>query len=229
MIHGLFELTISKGACDSPCREAASLNKPYLPMLPPAVFQFPVIARRPRHKQMTTKNSLAVFSLLLVGVGILFPDRAPGSELERPVDKIVIRELVPNGPEVSVLMMKDNQVLLQKPYGLADFPSKRPVTNSTRFDLASISKPVTALIILRLIEKGSFGLDDPVQSIIQDFRVATRGRPVTVRDLLQHSSGLADYTESYSGNDRQIAKINTESHLKWQNKTGAESAPGVKF
>lgn len=67
-----------------------------------------------------------------------------------------------------------------------------PVTAGTRFRIASMSKAFTAVAVLQLAEEGRLRLDQPVAELLPGFAVAAaRGRPITVRDLLAHTSGLA--------------------------------------
>ncbi|MEJ2868697.1 serine hydrolase domain-containing protein [Actinomycetospora sp. OC33-EN08] len=67
-----------------------------------------------------------------------------------------------------------------------------PTTPDTRFRIASMSKAFTAVAVLRLADEGRLRLDQPVSELLPGFSTAApRGRPITVRDLLAHTSGLA--------------------------------------
>ncbi|MEU0536267.1 serine hydrolase domain-containing protein [Amycolatopsis tolypomycina] len=68
-----------------------------------------------------------------------------------------------------------------------------PMTASTRLPIASVSKSMTAFAVLRLVEDGRIDLDDPVTRYLPDFRLADpRGARITVRMLLEQTSGMAD-------------------------------------
>ncbi|MEV7097148.1 serine hydrolase domain-containing protein [Amycolatopsis sp. NPDC051045] len=68
-----------------------------------------------------------------------------------------------------------------------------PVTASTRLPVASVSKSMTAFAVLQLAEAGRLGLDEPVRRYLPDFRLADpRGARITVRMLLDQTSGMAD-------------------------------------
>ncbi|MEO8228849.1 MAG: serine hydrolase domain-containing protein [Chloroflexota bacterium] len=81
--------------------------------------------------------------------------------------------------------------------GLADVRAARPVTPDTVFAVASMSKTFTAALILGMVDEGRVSLDSKVATILPTVRLGTPGRPIpagiTVRMLLDHTSGLADF------------------------------------
>ena len=83
-----------------------------------------------------------------------------------------------------------------KGYGQADVTAKSPVTTETLFQAASISKPVTAFAVMRLVDAGKLSLDEDVNRYLKSWKVPdnefTHGRPVTLRALLSHTSGTGD-------------------------------------
>jgi CubicO group peptidase (beta-lactamase class C family) len=80
--------------------------------------------------------------------------------------------------------------------GLADIATKRPMTPDTIFWIASMSKPVTAVALMMLVEEGKVGLSDPVSKFIPAFSAlkAPDGQPagITVLQLMTHTSGLGE-------------------------------------
>jgi D-alanyl-D-alanine carboxypeptidase len=74
--------------------------------------------------------------------------------------------------------------------GMADVKAKRAVTPSTSFAIASVSKTFTAALVVALAQEGKIDLDAPVRMYLPDLKVNAR---VTVRQLLDHTSGLRDY------------------------------------
>ena len=94
-------------------------------------------------------------------------------------------------PGASVVVIRDGRVEHVHVSGTAD-STGRPVVPETPFVVGSLSKSLTALGILRLVEAGRVGLDTPVSRYIPDFRTAAAAAtPITIRQLLDHTSGLS--------------------------------------
>ncbi len=92
----------------------------------------------------------------------------------------------------SVLVARDGQILLDRGYGLANREWSIPNDSATRFRLGSVSKQFTAVAIMLLNERGLVDLDAPVKTYLRDAPAAWDR--MTVRHLLTHTAGLADYT-----------------------------------
>jgi CubicO group peptidase (beta-lactamase class C family) len=99
-------------------------------------------------------------------------------------------------PGVTVAVIKDFEVHWAKGYGIADVETGAPVDTETMFQAASISKPVTAMAVLRAVQDGLFTLDDDINDILTSWTLDggefTKNRPVTPRTLHSHTSGLGD-------------------------------------
>lgn len=109
------------------------------------------------------------------------------------LDEILARTFVPG---ISVAVVHDFQIHWARGYGVADAATGRRVDTRTRFQAASISKPVTALAVMRLVQDGRFSLDDDINATLRSWRVPdselTRTQKVTWRSLLSHTSGADD-------------------------------------
>ena len=98
-------------------------------------------------------------------------------------------------PGASVAIAKDGRLLFAKGYGVADVESRDPVAPDSLFRIASISKPITAVAVLKLVEEGQLGLDEHVFTILDEFSPPEGSvtdpsiKEITVRQLLQHSGG----------------------------------------
>jgi len=95
---------------------------------------------------------------------------------------------------VSIAVIRDSKLEWAKGYGLADAEAKQPVTTSTLFQAASISKPVSAMGALALVEEGKLSLDGDINKFLKSWKVpanALTGKtPVTLEKLLSHTAGL---------------------------------------
>ncbi len=96
-------------------------------------------------------------------------------------------------PAMSIAVVNSGQIVREQAYGYADIETKRTATPATLFQAASISKSVTAIGVLKLVEQGKLSLDDDVNTQLLDWKLPvnefTQNRKVTLRDLLSHSAG----------------------------------------
>ncbi len=98
-------------------------------------------------------------------------------------------------PGGSVMVINDGQPILIKSYGLANVEQGVPVESSTNFRLASVTKQFTATAILMLVDRGKLSLDDSIRQYFPEFPGFADG--ITIRNLLQHTSGIQDYEPIY--------------------------------
>ena len=112
-------------------------------------------------------------------------------------------------PGLSVAVIDAGKIAWAKGYGVADSASGRPVTPTTLFQAASISKPISAVGVLLLVQQGRLQLDESANLALESWKIPddtfTRGHPVTVRMLLNHTAGLehtgSDFYRPFSGGD----------------------------
>ena len=106
--------------------------------------------------------------------------------------------------DCSVLVAKNNQVILSKGYGFADREKKIPNTDQTKFRLASLSKQFAAVAILLLQEQGKLNVQDKLCDYItncpEDFK------PITLHHMLTHSAGLPAKTRWDQPGDQMLPK-----------------------
>ncbi|MEL7023955.1 MAG: serine hydrolase domain-containing protein [Pseudomonadota bacterium] len=97
-------------------------------------------------------------------------------------------------PGVSIAVILDGEIAWTKSFGYADATQRIPVSEETLFQAASISKPVTALAALQLVDAGLIELDAPVNDYLTSWQIPsnvfTQEVPVTLRHLLSHTGGL---------------------------------------
>ena len=98
-------------------------------------------------------------------------------------------------PGAAIAVARDGRLVLAKGYGLANVENEEPVEPDSLFRIASISKPVTAVAALQLVEEGLLDLEERVFEILREFEspegaaMDSRLDKITVRQLLQHSGG----------------------------------------
>lgn len=99
-------------------------------------------------------------------------------------------------PGCALSAMRDGALLYAKGYGIADFEHDTPITPETVFYMASVSKQFTAAAINLLALDKKLSLDDDVRTYVPEIPIYQR--PITIRHLLNHTSGLRDYLELFA-------------------------------
>jgi CubicO group peptidase (beta-lactamase class C family) len=98
-----------------------------------------------------------------------------------------------NAPGAAVLVVRDGKSVFRRGYGVADLRTLRPIDPKTDFRLASFTKQFTAACIMLLARDGKLHYDDHLTDFFPEF--PAYGKSITVRNLLNHTSGLEDYGE----------------------------------
>jgi CubicO group peptidase (beta-lactamase class C family) len=110
------------------------------------------------------------------------------------LEQVILREMERGSlPGLAVALVKGDDIVWSKGYGLADLEAGLPVTPGTVFPACSVTKPVVATAIMQWHERGAFGLGDPVNAHMGAVKLQNEWEqqsPVTIRHLLTHSSGL---------------------------------------
>jgi len=96
-------------------------------------------------------------------------------------------------PGASVVVIRDGRVVVRRAYGMADLERRVSDAPETDYRLASVSKQFTAMAVMLLAKDGKVRYDQPVRDFLPELPAATRA--VTVRHLLNHTSGLWDYED----------------------------------
>jgi len=119
---------------------------------------------------------------------------------------------------------KGDEILFLNSYGFADFESRAALPAEAVFEVASVTKPFTAIAILQLAEKGLLGLDDDIRKYI---KFDSNGRVVTVRQLLDHTSGIKDYTRSAIPGKLEGVEYAKDTVIRMIEKEAFEFEPGA--
>ncbi len=96
-------------------------------------------------------------------------------------------------PGMAVRVLSEGRVVFDRSEGITDLRTRRPITPRTNFRLASVSKQFTAAAVMLLVHNGKLRYDDSLADVLPGF--PAYGRPITIRMLLNHTSGLADYED----------------------------------
>jgi len=114
-----------------------------------------------------------------------------GKSPRQAVDELFDAYSGPATPGAAVLVIRDGEKVLTGSYGAADIATQAPVTPATNFRLASVTKQFTAMAILMLIDDGKLELDTTLGELYPE--INAYATDITIRQLLQHQSGLPDY------------------------------------
>jgi D-alanyl-D-alanine carboxypeptidase len=135
---------------------------------------------------------------LLAG-GLLLAGCTAGSNPEHDTMAAAIDSIAATALErgpiagLSIGVMRGSEMVFSRGYGFADLAAGEPATADTRYDIASITKLLTAVAIMRLVDDGQLSLDDDLAALLPASPNAEQARRITVRHMLSHTSGLHDY------------------------------------
>lgn len=128
------------------------------------------------------------------------------------VEELIAKFLTDRVPGAAVAVVRFGEPVLFGCYGLADLEWRQPVTPTTVFRLASLSKPFTALTILLLAADGLLDIDGPVTDYLPDY--PAHASAVTIRHLLTHTSGIPNFVLQPGFSDRTARFDHTDSELR---------------
>jgi CubicO group peptidase (beta-lactamase class C family) len=165
------------------------------------------------------------------------PDRSKGDRAKQ-TDAIFCALRSNNAPGAAVLVLKNGNTTFQRGYGVTDLRTRHQINAQTNFRLASLTKQFTAMAVMLLVHDGKLHYDDRLTDIFPDF--PEYGKGISIRHLLNHTSGLQDYedliaqpdptTAQRDGAQSQIPQIQDAEVLelvKRQNTT--KFTPGTKW
>ncbi len=131
---------------------------------------------------------LPVAALLLAPLAAQQLSREQIGEIEKAVSAEVAQQKIPG---LSVAVGKGHRLVWSAGFGMADLENSVPARASTVYRLGSISKPITAVAVMQLAERGRLDLDAPIQKYVPSF--PEKPWPITTRLLLGHVSGIRHY------------------------------------
>ena len=147
----------------------------------------------PARPQLRMSRRAALWALVVLCRPPALPAECPLRVEFSSLDHYLRAEIEINAiPGLSVAAVGCGEILFTRAYGVRSLATGEAMQPETLVDLASVSKPLTALAVLQLHEAGGLDLDSPVQTYLPEFHLqdAAAGRPITVRHLLLQTSGL---------------------------------------
>ena len=139
------------------------------------------------------RRKLILSVLVLLTLGTKTNAQAPEMAAEKQMDAIFSGLVSPDGPGLAALVRRQGQTVFVRGYGIRNLRRKAQIDAQTNFRLASFTKQFTAMAIMLLVRDGKLRYDQTLAELFPDF--PSYGKSVTVRNLLNHTSGLPDYED----------------------------------
>jgi len=181
------------------------------------------------------KNSIAVLLLLSVSISLCFAQGAGMTngpqtlaELQDTIQKILIATKTPGA---AIVMVSGDEVVWLKGLGKADIEKNLDVNKNTMFRLGSVSKLFVALAVLKLQEEGRLNLNDKVRDILPEIEIVNPWEaqyPIRIVNLLEHTSGLNDWSLAELGSNDPKPKTLKESLEYYPKGRVAKFVPGTR-
>jgi CubicO group peptidase (beta-lactamase class C family) len=130
-------------------------------------------------------------------------------------------------PSVAFAVIRGNDTLAYGAHGLADVAAWRAPTATTIYEIGSITKQFTSAAIMRLIEQGKLKLDDDMSKYVPQFPL--QGKHVTIRHLLNHTSGIHSYTSSPEWQKTWDRELSPDAIVNFVAKDTFDFAPGAAY
>jgi D-alanyl-D-alanine carboxypeptidase len=180
-----------------------------------------------------TKHATVYWSLCLVAVTALGGGRpllgAAPRQADAPLDErvaaIVKSEMLAKGiPSVSVAIMRDGKMLLERAWGVADIAKNVSASESTMYFIGSNTKQFTAALLLKQVDRGRLALTDPIGKHLAG--LSAEAGAVTIEQLLNHTSGLQ---RSVVTPERRFENVTVETLFTMAAGGKLEAKPGTTY
>lgn len=170
-------------------------------------------------------RAIAAVSLALASSVVLDAQQPSAAALAGRVDSLAADFLATSHtPAISVAVLRGRDTLVMKGYGEAGIELRRPATASTVYRIGSITKQFTASEIMRLAERGKLSIDDPITKYLPD--VPTHGRTIAIRRLLNHTSGIHNYTAEPEWRKRWTEELSPRQIVAFVDHDSLDFEPG---
>jgi CubicO group peptidase (beta-lactamase class C family) len=172
-------------------------------------------------------------ALLATALALAPPPSRAQTSLTSRIDRIFSAVTSPHEPGLAVVVRQGGHTVFERGYGSRDLRSDLPIDARTNFRLASDTKQFTAMAVMLLVRDGKLRYDESLTEIFPTF--PAYGRSITIRNLLNHTSGLVDYEDvmdkKYAGLSwEQIPQIHDAGVLAlMEQQTGTQFPPGSNW
>ncbi|HZY80358.1 MAG TPA: serine hydrolase domain-containing protein [Cyclobacteriaceae bacterium] len=176
---------------------------------------------------MTPKNLL--LNSLFIAASIISCDRSGSpktetSALESKLDSLINPQVdSAKFAGVAVAVYRDGKPLLLKSYGYADVEHSVKLSTDASFEIGSVTKQFTSVATLQLVEAGKLSLDDDFTKYV---KFDTKGRKISIRQLMNHTSGIKGYTELPFFEGLMIHKYKRDTLMRLVEKEKFDFEPG---
>jgi len=152
---------------------------------------------------------------------------AQQEDIQKKVDEYIHAHIQMNQFSGSILIAKNDQIIINKGYGYASYGFEIKNNPETKFRIGSLTKGFTAVAILQLEEKGLLSVDDKLQEHIPDYPGSNE---ITIKHLLTHTSGIPNHTEFPDfDKERRVYEYSILETIETFKNKPLEFNPGEKF
>jgi len=149
--------------------------------------------------------------------------------LQTSLDTLFSAYFKPGEPGGAVLLVKNDRVIYQAGFGIADTRTREPISTQTRFNIGSISKTFVAYGILKLESEKKLSLHDDLFMYFPDFKKKKLAQQVKLYHLLTHTSGLPDNRKVKEQHDFYLVAKDEENFAPLKQTVKLEFEPGTKY
>ena len=135
----------------------------------------------------------------------------------------------PGEPGGAVLVVRDDKVIFERGYGIADVHTKEAITTRTLFNVGSITKTFVAYGILNLAKEGKLSLDDDLYKYFPDFKNPAIAKKVKLYHLLTHTSGIPDSRPVTEQREFYLTAKDEENFAPLKQTDTLQFEPGTKY
>lgn len=173
--------------------------------------------------------SILLFTFFWTAIACKSVDRTEDDSISVKVDKLFSEWDKPGSPGASLAVIKDGSVVYKKGYGYAHLEYDIPITFSTVFHVASVSKQFTAFAITMLADQGKLSLDDDIRKHLPE--VPDFGKTIKIRHMIHHISGIRDQWELLAMAGWRLDDVITKEHIlkMMRNQKDLNFEPGAEY